>query len=160
MNALLRAAHLPLLLGRLAIVAMVTVGLTGVTSAVAEPAHATVSAGVGLRAVHVAATRRGAPYRWGAVGPHRFDCSGLTMWVFARLGKRIPRTAAQQYAATRHIRSSSRRRGDLVFFKTRSGYVHHVGIYAGAGRLWHVSGTGDHVRRGRIWGRAWYGRVR
>src|SRR3954471_12603282 len=79
MNTLLRAAHLPLLLGRLAIVAMVTVGLTGVTSAVAEPAHATVSAGVGLRAVHVAATRRGAPYRWGAVGPRRFDCSGLTM---------------------------------------------------------------------------------
>ena len=98
------------------------------------------SRGVGLRAVHVAAAKRGAPYQWGAVGPHRFDCSGLTMWVYARLGKRLPRTAAQQYAATRHIPASARRPGDLVFFKTRSGFVHHVGIYAGAGQLWHAPG--------------------
>ncbi len=159
MYALPRAARLPFLLCRLAIVAMVAVGLTGVTSAVAEPAHTAVSAGVGLRAVHVAAAKRGAPYRWGAVGPHRFDCSGLTMWVYARLGRRLPRTAAQQYAATRHIAASSRRPGDLVFFKTRSGFVHHVGIYAGAGQLWHAPGTGDHVRRARIRARAWYGRV-
>ena len=147
MNALLRAAHVPFLLSRLAIVAMVAVGLTGVTTAAAEPAHATVSAGVGLRAVHVAAARRGAPYQWGAVGPYRFDCSGLTMWVYGRLGRRLPLTAAQQYAVTRHVPASARRPGDLVFFKTRSGFVHHVGIYAGAGQLWHAPGSGDHVRR-------------
>jgi len=160
MNALFHAARLPFLLGRLAIVVMVAVGLTGVPSAAAEPAPATVSAGVGLRAMHLAAAKRGAPYQWGAVGPHRFDCSGLTLWVYGRLGKRLPRTAAQQYVATRHIPASSRRPGDLVFFKTRSGFVHHVGIYAGAGRLWHAPGTGDHVRRARISTRAWYGRVR
>jgi cell wall-associated NlpC family hydrolase len=160
MNALLRAVRLPFLLGRLAIVAMVAIGLTGVTSAAAEPAHATVSVAVGHRAVQVAAAKRGAPYQWGAVGPHRFDCSGLTRWVYGRLGKRLPRTAAQQYAATRHVPASSRRPGDLVFFKTRSGYVHHVGIYAGAGTLWHAPKAGDRVRRARIWTKAWYGRVR
>ena len=110
--------------------------------------------------MHIAAAQRGAPYQWGAAGPYRFDCSGLTMWVYGRLGIRLPRTAAQQYAATRHIRASARRPGDLVFFKTRSGFVHHVGIYAGAGELWHAPRAGDHVRRTRIWSRAWYGRVR
>ena len=174
MNALLCAVRMfPSLLGRFAIVAMVAVGLTGVTSVAAapahasvtsvaaEPAHASVSAGVGLRAVRVAATRRGAPYQWGAVGPRRFDCSGLTKWVYARVGKRLPRTAAQQYAATVHIPSWARRPGDLVFFKTGSGYVHHVGIYAGAGMIWHAPHSGDHVRRARLWTRTvWYGRVR
>lgn len=175
MNALLRAARMsPSLLGRFVIVLMVAVGLIGVTSVAAAPARASVATGVGVsparpslsagagnRAVRIAATRRGAPYQWGAVGPRRFDCSGLTMWVYARMGKRLPRTAAQQYAATVHIPSWARRPGDLVFFKTGSGYVHHVGIYAGAGTFWHAPHTGDHVRRARLMTRnVWYGRVR
>jgi cell wall-associated NlpC family hydrolase len=164
----------PPLLGRFVIVLMVAVGLIGATSVAAAPARASVatgvgisparpsvSAGAGVRAVRIAATRRGAPYQWGAVGPRRFDCSGLTMWVYARMGKRLPRTAAQQYAATVHIPSWARRPGDLVFFKTGSGYVHHVGIYAGAGMIWHAPHSGDHVRRARLWTRSvWYGRVR
>jgi cell wall-associated NlpC family hydrolase len=175
MNALLRAARMsPSLLGRFVIVLMVAIGLIGATSVAAAPAQASVatrvggssarsslSAAAGARAVRIAATRRGAPYQWGAVGPRRFDCSGLTMWVYARMGKRLPRTAAQQYAATRHIPSWARRPGDLVFFKTGSGYVHHVGIYAGAGMIWHAPHSGDHVRRARLWTRTvWYGRVR
>ena len=175
MNSLLRAARMsPSLLGRFVIVLMVAVGLIGATSVAAAPARASVatgvgisparpsvSAGAGLRAVRIAATRRGAPYQWGAVGPRRFDCSGLTKWVYARMGKRLPRTAAQQYAATVHIPSWARRPGDLVFFKTGSGYVHHVGIYAGAGMIWHAPHSGDHVRRARLWTRTvWYGRVR
>ena len=185
MNALLRAARTsPSPLGRFVIVLMVAVGLIGATSVAAAPAQAsvatgvvssrttissrttvssraTVSAGAGVRAVRIAATRRGAPYQWGAVGPRRFDCSGLTMWVYARMGKRLPRTAAQQYAATVHIPSWARRPGDLVFFKTGSGYVHHVGIYAGAGTIWHAPHSGDHVRRARLLTRTvWYGRVR
>ena len=181
MNAFLRAARTsPSLLGRFAIVLMVSVGLIGAASVAAAPAQAsvanvagvnharatvsartTVSAGTGARAVRIAATRRGAPYQWGAVGPRRFDCSGLTKWVYARMGKRLPRTAAQQYAATVHIPSWARRPGDLVFFKTGSGYVHHVGIYAGAGTIWHAPHSGDHVRRARLWTRSvWYGRVR
>ncbi len=175
MNALLRAARMsPSLLGRFLIVLMVAVGLIGATSVAAAPARASVATAVGIsparpslsaaagaRAVRIAATRRGAPYQLGAVGPRRFDCSGLTKWVYARMGKRLPRTAAQQYAATRHIPSWARRPGDLVFFKTGSGYVHHVGIYAGAGTMWHAPHSGDHVRRARLISRTvWYGRVR
>ena len=121
MNASFRAARMSRsLLARLAVVMMVATGLTGLSSLTAEPAHAAVAAATGSRAVSVAATRKGAPYVWGAVGPTRFDCSGLTKWVYGRVGKTLPRTAAQQYAATAHISARSRRVGDLVFFKTRS----------------------------------------
>jgi cell wall-associated NlpC family hydrolase len=148
------------LLARLAVVMMVATGLTGLSSLTAQPAQAAVSAATGSRAVHVAATRKGAPYVWGAVGPRRFDCSGLTKWVYGRVGKKLPRTAAQQYAATTHISARSRRVGDLVFFKS-GGYVYHVGIYAGAGRIWHAPKPGDHVKLATLWTSAVsYGRVR
>ncbi|KUJ70444.1 glycoside hydrolase [Streptomyces albus subsp. albus] len=118
------------------------------------------AATISLHALRVAASKQGAPYQYGATGPHRFDCSGLTLYSFKRAGKRLPRTAAQQYNHTRHIAPSARHRGDLVFFHY-GGYVYHVGIYAGHGRIWHAPKTGSVVRLERIWSRGvWYGRVR
>lgn len=32
----------------------------------------------------------GKPYVWGAKGPERFDCSGLTQWLYAQIGIQIP----------------------------------------------------------------------
>lgn len=96
----------------------------------------------------------------GATGPRRFDCSGLTLYSFKRVGKKLPRTAQQQYNKTRHITSSQRRKGDLVFFHSGRS-VYHVGIYAGNGKIWHSPKTGSVVRLERIWTkRVWYGRVR
>ena len=41
------------------------------------------------------------------------------------------------------------------------GYVYHVGIYAGAGRIWHAPKPGDHVKLATLWTSAVsYGRVR
>ena len=40
----------------------------------------------GSKVVYTAASRKGSPYVYGAEGPTRFDCSGLTRWTFARLG--------------------------------------------------------------------------
>ena len=112
------------------------------------------------RVVSVAASRAGSPYVYGAAGPHRFDCSGLTMWSYRKVGKHLPRVSAAQYGATKHIRGADRRRGDLVFFHSGR-HVYHVGIYAGGGRIWHAPHTGAKVRKERIWTRAvWYGRVR
>ncbi|MBH5338228.1 C40 family peptidase [Streptomyces pactum] len=118
------------------------------------------AAAVSARALRVAASKQGSPYQWGATGPYRFDCSGLTLYAFKRVGKRLPRTAAAQYNHTRHIRASQRHRGDLVFFHSR-GHVYHVGIYAGRNRIWHSPKTGAVVRLERIWSNSvWYGRVR
>jgi cell wall-associated NlpC family hydrolase len=112
------------------------------------------------RVVRIAASKHGTPYRYGASGPRAFDCSGYTRWVFARVGRHLPRTSRAQRAATRHIRRSDRRRGDLVFF-SHGGRVYHVGIYAGHNRVWHAPRTGQRVRREHIWTRSVsYGRVR
>ncbi|MGW0084697.1 C40 family peptidase [Streptomyces sp. NPDC003393] len=118
------------------------------------------AATLATKALKIAASKKGSPYQWGATGPRRFDCSGLTLYSFKKAGKRLPRTAAQQYNRTRHISARSRRAGDLVFFHSGS-YVYHVGIYAGTGRIWHAPKTGDVVKLQKIWTRSvWYGRVR
>lgn len=114
------------------------------------------------RVVGVAASKAGAPYEWGATGPYRFDCSGLTLYSFRQAGRKLPRTAAAQYGSTRHVTASARRRGDLVFFHSGSSAasVYHVGIYAGHGEIWHAPRTGAQVRLEHIWTAAvWYGRV-
>ncbi|MEU1215362.1 C40 family peptidase [Streptomyces sp. NPDC005791] len=112
------------------------------------------------KALKIAASKKGAPYSWGAAGPHRFDCSGLTLYAFKKVGRKLPRTAQQQYNKTRHISRSQRQRGDLVFFHAGRS-VYHVGIYAGSGKIWHSPKTGAVVRLEKIWsGNVWYGRVR
>jgi cell wall-associated NlpC family hydrolase len=117
------------------------------------------AATMATKALQVAASKKGSPYRYGATGPYRFDCSGLTLYSFKKAGKTLPRTAAQQYNKTRHISPGSRRAGDLVFFHYGSS-VYHVGIYAGHGKIWHAPRTGDVVKLEKIWTRGvWYGRV-
>ncbi|MFJ6633388.1 C40 family peptidase [Streptomyces sp. NPDC091376] len=153
--------HLPSLLSRTGAVSALTIAAVGgslVLPGGAPEAHAT--AAHATKALNVAASKKGSPYRYGATGPHRFDCSGLTLYAYKKAGKKLPRTAQQQYNRTRHIRASQRQRGDLVFFQAR-GYVYHVGIYAGGGRIWHSPKTGSVVKLSKIWSKSVrYGRVR
>ncbi len=124
-------------------------------------ASAFVSAQKASSAVHWARTRKGSPYRYGATGPHRFDCSGLTRWAYARVGKSLPHSSAAQVRKVKRVwHRRNVRRGDLVFFTSR-GSVYHVGIYAGHGRIWHASVPGTPVKRDRIWSKSvFYGRVK
>ncbi|MFE7793046.1 C40 family peptidase [Streptomyces sp. NPDC057460] len=152
--------HVPSLLTRAGTATVLTLAAVGgsviTPGAVAEAQAVAHSA----KALNIAASKKGSPYRYGATGPHRFDCSGLTMYAFKKVGKKLPRTAQQQYNKTRHISASQRRRGDLVFFHWGRS-VYHVGIYAGKGRIWHSPKTGAVVRLEKIWTRSvWYGRVR
>ncbi|WP_414170681.1 C40 family peptidase [Streptoverticillium reticulum] len=111
------------------------------------------------KALRIAASKRGSPYRYGAQGPDRFDCSGLTFYAFKRAGRKIPRTAQAQYRKTVHKNPSSRVPGDLVFFHRR-GVVYHVGIYSGRNMIWHAPRPGRVVRRETIWtNQVWYGHV-
>jgi peptidoglycan DL-endopeptidase CwlO len=66
-------------------------------------------------AVRAALSRLGSPYVWGATGPDRFDCSGLTQWSYARAGIRLDRTTYQQIYDGIAIPRSQVRPGDLVF---------------------------------------------
>src|SRR6478609_2433895 len=60
------------------------------------------------------------------------------------VGLHLPRTAAAQYRAAIRIPASQARPGDLVFFHS-GGWVYHVAIYAGGGRVWHASRPGTRV---------------
>jgi uncharacterized protein YgiM (DUF1202 family) len=66
------------------------------------------------------------------------DCSGFSMGVFAHFGIGLPRTSGSQAAASRGIKSSEAKPGDL-FFYGGSGHVSHVAIYIGSGMVIHAS---------------------
>jgi cell wall-associated NlpC family hydrolase len=146
-------------LGAASLLTAAAVAVPALLPGAAQQARATTMA---AKALGVAASKKGSPYQWGATGPSRFDCSGLTLYSFRKAGRALPRTAAQQYGSTRHITASARRKGDLVFFHSGSSAasVYHVGIYAGHGEIWHAPKTGARVRLERIWtSHVWYGRV-
>ncbi|CUU60161.1 Cell wall-associated hydrolase, NlpC family [Parafrankia irregularis] len=100
---------------------------------------------IGEKAVYLASLQAGKPYIYGAEGPNSFDCSGLVQYVYKQLGKSVPRTTDQQYAATTHISQYNKAPGDLIFFGT-PGNIYHVGIYAGDGKMWVAPHSGDVVK--------------
>jgi cell wall-associated NlpC family hydrolase len=141
------------------ILVLTVVGALVASLSLGSPAEA-MSAQASNRVVHVAASKAGTPYRYGADGPRAFDCSGFTKWVFAKMGRHLPRTASAQSGAVRHVSRAHRHRGDLVFFSS-GGHVYHVGIYAGHNSVWHAPRPGERVHREHLWTRSVsYGRVR
>ncbi|MFJ7156570.1 C40 family peptidase [Streptomyces sp. NPDC101118] len=154
--------NVPAMLSRAGVTSALALAVVGgtVLAPGAAPEARAASSHAAVKALQVAASKRGAPYLWGATGPYRFDCSGLTLYSYKRAGKKLPRTAAQQYNRTTRVAAGSRLPGDLVFFHS-GGSVYHVGIYAGGGRIWHSPKTGSTVRLDRIWtSSVKYGRVR
>ncbi len=158
---------------RLAATGILSLGLVG-TGAVAGPAAQAAPATASVTSVasvttgltsaqassvlRIAASKKGTPYRYGASGPNRFDCSGFTSWTYRKVGKKLPRTANQQYRAGAKISRSQARAGDLVFYGGR--HKTHVGIYAGNGKMWHSPRTGDVVKLSKVRGGAAFARVR
>ncbi|MEZ7003111.1 C40 family peptidase [Streptomyces sp. SCSIO 75703] len=152
--------RVPSLMARAGTASALTLAAVGGSVVIPGAASEAAAAPHAAKAVQIAASKKGSPYQWGATGPGRFDCSGLTLYSFNKAGKKLPRTAAQQYNKTRHISSGSRKAGDLVFFHSGRS-VYHVGIYAGGGKIWHAPKTGDVVRLQKIWTKSvWYGRVK
>ena len=135
-----RALRLPALLALL--VSLVTSVLVGATAPAAQAATP------GTAAVTEASRHNGKPYAYGATGPDRFDCSGFTRYVFSRFGKSLPHSSSAQYTApgVQHIAKTSKQPGDIIFLKSSSGSINHVGVYAGNGKMWDSPKSGDHVR--------------
>ena len=106
---------------------------------------------IGANAVALAAKEAGKPYLWGGSGPNSFDCSGLTMYVYKQLGVSLMRSANDQFKTTLHVPYAKARPGDLIFFYDTTGYVYHVGIYAGNGMMWDAPHTGAVVRYENVW---------
>ncbi len=103
------------------------------------------------RVLREAAKLKGTPYRYGGTTPRGFDCSGFTRYVYKYAGKSLPRTSRAQYRTVKHISRAAAKPGDLIFFKSSSGRVYHVGIYAGGNMIWHASKPGRPVAKAKIW---------
>lgn len=98
----------------------------------------------------------GKPYVYGDEGPNAFDCSGLMQYIFGMVGIKLPRTAAQQQAATTPV--ASPQPGDLVFWG-RPAY--HVALYIGGGKIIAAPHSGANVQIQSVWGKpSGYGRVK
>jgi peptidoglycan DL-endopeptidase CwlO len=113
------------------------------------------SSTIGSKAVYLVSLQQGKPYVWGATGPNSFDCSGLTQYVYRQLGRWLPRTTDEQYAATVHIAKAAKQPGDLIFFGS-PGNMYHMGIYAGNGYIWHAPQTGEVVQLVPLWTTNYY----
>jgi cell wall-associated NlpC family hydrolase len=97
----------------------------------------------------------GVPYVWGGASPRGFDCSGLVLYCYAKVGIRLPHSSAMQYNYGTHVSRSQLKPGDLVFFYNP---IHHVGIYIGNGNM--INATGNHVQIGTVWKNSFYGATR
>jgi cell wall-associated NlpC family hydrolase len=100
----------------------------------------------GASLVRSAQSFTGLPYLWAGRSGFGFDCSGLTSLVHRVHGLRIPRDADAQALAGRRVASGGLAPGDLLFYATSSGYVHHVSMYAGSGLMVQSPATGQSVQ--------------
>ena len=102
---------------------------------------------LGGQAVALAYQFLGVPYVWGGATPSGFDCSGLTMYVYARLGIKLGHYTGFQYYEGRRVPREQLQPGDLVFFHANSaGVPGHEGMYVGNGSFIHAPHTGDVVK--------------
>lgn len=132
-------------------------------------AHAPAS-GQAKQVVDAAMSQLGVTYAWGggtAAGPSRgirdggeadrhgdynkigFDCSGLTLFAYARVGIALPHQSGAQFALGTRLPKDAGlgalRPGDLVFYSP--GVIHHVGIYLGDGQMINAFSSGTFVRK-------------
>ena len=95
--------------------------------------------------VNFALQFEGNPYVYGGTSlTNGADCSGFVMSVFANFGYSLPRVAADQCAASAKKDISQLEPGDLVFYG--NGYVDHVALYIGDGKIIHASGAATGIK--------------
>jgi cell wall-associated NlpC family hydrolase len=113
--------------------------------------HDNPASSAGAAAVAIAEHFIGTPYVWGGASPSGgFDCSGLMLYVYARLGVALPHYAAAQFALFAHLDPSELRPGDLVFFEPKIDGPGHVAMYAGGDAIIEAPHTGALVRVGSL----------
>jgi len=112
---------------------------------------------VGVQALRFALTKRGDPYVWGGAGPNDFDCSGLVMWAYGKVGISLPHFTGNQWNSGQHISRSQLEPGDLVFFFPD---ISHVGLYVGDGLMLDAPTFGQPVQIQPVFWSAYVGAVR
>ena len=114
-------------------------------------------------AIYLAQGALGCPYVYGATGPEKFDCSGLTCYIFKAVGVKLERTAYNQGYDDSYPKiegAQNLKRGDVVFFNTisDSDLSDHAGVYLGEGYFIHASSGAHKVVVSNL-NTGYYGRV-
>ncbi|KFU78471.1 NlpC/P60 family protein [Amycolatopsis lurida] len=119
--------------------------------------------------IDAAMSQLGVPYAWGggtAAGPSRgirdggvadrhgdynktgFDCSGLVLYAYAKVGISLPHNSRAQFGlgvrVPKEAGLGALQPGDLIFYSP--GIIHHVGIYIGNNRMVNAPYSGVNVR--------------
>lgn len=95
------------------------------------------------KAIDIAMAQRGKPYLFAAAGPDRFDCSGLLVYAWGKVGVSVPHSSRAMWAALPHVPMSAIQPGDFVYFGNP---IHHVAMYIGNGNMIESPHTGAVVR--------------
>ena len=106
---------------------------------------------LGQQAAAIAQQYLGVPYVWGGASPSGFDCSGLVVYVYGRLGVSLPHYTVSLWSSGAHVSRDQLAPGDLVFFYS----LDHVGIYLGGGLFIHAPHTGTVVQISSL-NSSWY----
>jgi hypothetical protein len=111
-----------------------------------KPSPKPASGSIGAQAVAIAKRYLGIKYVYAGATPKKgFDCSGLTMYVYAQLGIPLTHYSGAQFHEGFRILKSQLKPGDLVFFYGKK-EPEHEGIYIGNGEFIHAPHTGDVVK--------------
>lgn len=102
--------------------------------------------------VEIASRYVGTPYVYGGRSPAGFDCSGFVSYVYAQVGKTIPRSTAGLRGYGTRVSAAEAKPGDLVMFSN----INHVGIYAGNGMMYDAARPGQTLQYRKIFSSAVY----
>lgn len=113
--------------------------------------------------IYNAQKQLGKRYVYGSAGTSTFDCSGLTLYCFGKIGISMPHSAYSQGYNNNYTKisgTSGLRRGDCVFFNTVSDgdMCDHVGISLGNNYFIHASSGAGKVVVSSL-GSGYYNRV-
>ncbi len=117
----------------------------------------------GNSVVQAAMTRLGDPYSTTYRGQGEYvDCSSLVQWAYGQAGISLPSTSVKQakycYDNGYTIPKSELQPGDLIFWSNKESTdgrwmdIHHVGIYAGNGKVIEAKNSSGGVVIDDIWG--------
>lgn len=82
----------------------------------------------------------GTPYRFGGSSRKGIDCQGFTKEIYGKVFNTIiKRSSGEIFSAAVPINKEDLQEGDFVFFKIKSKYITHVGVYLGNNRFVHAS---------------------
>lgn len=109
--------------------------------------QATATSSIADKAISFALAQVGKPYRWGAIGPDAYDCSGLIQTSYKHAGLKLTRTTYTMIHQGQGVSRAQLQPGDLIFPNPG-----HVQLYIGNGKVVEAPEAGIPVRVVPIWG--------